>query len=107
MAPTQPDFYITRSGRVSRPPDRLIESAYAVAKEQYVNQFQEADQESVSKVTETIEICGMMKALLFLEAVKEKPEEAMKALREEVMKAIKIDIWKPVHRSQLSDEQKA
>lgn len=31
----------------------------------------------------------------------------MKALREEVKKATKIDIWKPVHRAQLSDEQKA
>ena len=92
MAPTQPDVYITRSGRVSRPPDRIIESAYAVVKEQYVNQFQDADQESVSKVTKTIEICGRMKALLFHKAVKEKLEEAMKALREEVMKAIKSDI---------------
>ena len=107
MAPTQPEVYITHSGRVSCPPDRLIELAYAVVKEQYVNQFQDADRESVSKVTKTIEICGMMKTLLFHKAVKEKPEEAMKALREEVMKAIKIDMWRPVHRSQLSDEQRA
>ena len=106
VAPNHPEVYITRSGRVSRPPVRLIESAYAVVKEQYVNQFQDADRESVSKVTKTIEICGMMKTLLFHKAVKEKPEEAMKALREEVMKAIKIDIWRPVHRLQLSDEQR-
>jgi len=103
----EPGIYITRSGRVSRPPDRLIESAYAVVKEQYIMQFQDPNPESISKVTETIEVCGMMKALLFQKAVKEKPEEAMKALREEVKKAIKIDIWKPVHRAQLSDEQKA
>jgi hypothetical protein len=36
----------------------------------------------MNKATQTIEICGMMKALLFQKAVKEKPEEAMKALRE-------------------------
>jgi hypothetical protein len=103
----EPGVYITRSGRVSRPPDCLIESAYAVVKEQYIMQFQDPNLESISKITETIEVCGMMKALLFQKAVKEKPEEAMKALREEVKKAIKIDIWKPVHRAQLSDEQKA
>ena len=98
---------ITRSGRVSRPPDRLIESAHAVVKEQYIMQFQDPNPESISKVTEIMEVCSMMKALLFQKAVKEKPEEAMKALREEVKKAIKINIWKPVHRAQLSDEQKA
>ena len=106
ITPSQPDVYITRSGRVSRPPDRLIESAYAVVKEQYVKQFQDADPESINKVTETIEVCGMMKALLFQKAVKEKPEEATKALREEVTKAIKIKIWEPVHLNSLSEEEK-
>ena len=104
--PTQPAVYVTRSGRVSRPPDRLIESAYAVVKEQYVKQFRDADPDATNTVTETIEVCGMMKALLFQKAVKEKPEEAMKALREEVMKAIKIKIWEPVHLNSLSAEEK-
>ena len=104
--PTQPDVYITRSGRVSRPPDLFIESAYAVVKEQYVKQFRDADPDATNMVTKTIEVGGMMKALLFQKAVKENPEEAMKAQRKEVMKAIQIKIWEPVHQNSLSAEEK-
>ncbi len=39
-----------------------------------------------------IEICGMMKVMLFQHAVSAKPEESMKALKEEVKKAVKIDM---------------
>jgi hypothetical protein len=59
------DVYVTRLGRVSCPPQRLIESACTIVKEQYMQQFQDAELESISNVTETIKICGMMKALLF------------------------------------------
>jgi hypothetical protein len=45
----------------------------------------------------TIEIVGMMKAMLFQHAMKVRPDEAMDALRDEVKKALKINIWKPVH----------
>jgi hypothetical protein len=54
IAAPEPGVYITRFGRVSHPPDRLIESAYVVVKEQYIMQFQDPDPESISKVTETI-----------------------------------------------------
>ncbi len=99
--------YVTHSGRVSHPTNRLIESAYAIVKEQYIKQFQDSDPESFSKVTDTVKICGTMKALLFQKAMKEKPEEAIKVLREEVKKAIKINNWKKVHRAQVRDKQKA
>jgi hypothetical protein len=70
-------FYVTRSGHISRPPDaHLIETAYAMIQETYLDNF-----------------C-------------EKPLEAMKALKEEVIKAIKIDIWDPVHPKDMSAEER-
>ncbi len=91
--------YVTRSGRISRPPNRLIETAYAVVKETYVQNYQDM----MSEVNQaTIECTYAMKALLFQKALKLKPEEAMKALREEVSKTIKLDIWEPVHLESLT-----
>jgi hypothetical protein len=59
-----------------------------------------------SEQNEIIEMCGMMKAMLFQHAVSAKPEEAMKALKEEVRKAIKIDILDPVFLHDLTEEEK-
>jgi hypothetical protein len=94
--------YITRSGRISRPPDRFIEMAYAVIAETYKQNFYE-DADNFEHAV--VECTLSMKALLFQRALEQKPEEAMKALREEVMKAIKIDIWEPVHPEVLSEEE--
>jgi hypothetical protein len=99
-----PGFYITRSGRVSRPPNHLFETAYAVIRETYRQNFSEES----NNVNKEIEECSyaMGKALLFQNAVVDKPEEAMQALWEEVIKAIKINIWHPVHIKDLTEEQK-
>jgi hypothetical protein len=96
--------YRTRSVRISRPPTRLIETAYAVLREMYRDNFGEGS-ENVNK--DIIECTyAMKKALLFQKAVLTKPEEAMKALKEEVAKALKINIWHPVHLDDLSQEQR-
>ena len=96
-------MYVTRSGRVSRPPSRLIETAYAMIREAYCNNFREGS----DNITKDIVECtySMSKALLFQKAMVSKPEKAMKALREEVIKAIKINIWHPVHLENLSEEE--
>jgi hypothetical protein len=101
--PLESGAYVTRSGRVSRPPQRLIETSYAVLKEVYRNNFSDMDN---TEIKETIEVTYMMKVLLFQKAVSQRPEEAMMALTEEVTKAVKIDIWEPVHLSDLTDEEK-
>jgi hypothetical protein len=46
--------YVTRSGCVSRPPDRLIESAYAVIQETYVQNFREIDGSSAQDTIECV-----------------------------------------------------
>jgi hypothetical protein len=95
----EPVPYVTRSGCISRPPNRLIETAYAVVNETYIQNYQDI----ASDVPQaTIECIYAMKALLFQKALKLKPEEAMKALREEVLKTIKLDIWEPVHLKPLN-----
>ena len=101
---TGPGLYVTRSGRVSRPPSRLIETAYAVIRETYHENFSE----SGNNITKEIVECtySMQKALLFQNAMKSRPDEAMKALREEVIKAMKINIWHPVHYKDLSEEER-
>jgi hypothetical protein len=95
--------YVTRSGRISRPPNRLIETAYAVVKEMYVQNYQDMTSEDNQA---TIECTYAMKALLFQKALKLKPQEAMKALREEVSKTIKLDVWEPVHLENLTTEER-
>ncbi len=91
--------YVTRSGRVSRPPNRLIEMAYAVVKDTYIKNFQDTGSNDSKTI---IECTYAMKALLLQKALRLKPDEAMKALREEVEKTVKIDIWEPVHLESLS-----
>ncbi len=94
--------YVTRSGRISRPPARLIETAYATIRETYLDNFCHIENDT----KELVECTYAMKALLF-QAMQEKPVEAMRALREEVIKAIKIDIWDPVHpKDMLAEERK-
>jgi hypothetical protein len=83
------EHYVTRSGCVSRPPSRLIETAYAILHETYQQNYREK-QENVSN--ELIECTYAMKALLFQKAMAQNPEEAMQALREEVQKAVKMDM---------------
>jgi len=99
----QAGSYVTRSGRISRPPIRLIETAYAVICETYHDNFYEG----IDNINKEIVECayGMKKALLFQKAMNTRPEEVMKALREEVVKALKINIWHPVHMSDLSAEE--
>jgi len=99
-----PGVYVTRLGRVSRPPNRLIETAYAVIRETYRQNFSEDCDDLKKEIVECTYAMG--KALLFQKAVVDKPEEAMQALREEVIKAIKINIWHPVHLKDLTEEQK-
>jgi len=96
-------LYVTRSGRISRPPNRLIETAYAVIRETYHDNFYEGSDDTNKEIIECA--YGMKKALLFQKAMNTRPVEAMKALREEVVKAIKINIWHPVHMSDLSTEE--
>jgi hypothetical protein len=101
--PEQPKgLYMTRSGRISRPQDHLIETAYAVIHETYMHNFSEAIDDAIKA---TVECTYAMKALLFQKALEDKPEEAMKALREEVLKAVRIDIWSPVHPNNLTAEE--
>jgi hypothetical protein len=100
----EPGVYYTRSGRAVKPPERFgFEKALAVIKEVYNDNLQKLE---TSEQTEIIEICGMMKAMLFQHAVSAKPEEAMKALKEEVRKAVNIDIWEPVFLHDLTNEEK-
>jgi hypothetical protein len=99
----QSGHYVTRFGRVSCPPVRLMESTYAVLKETY---HQNSYEGSDNKAKEAIECTySMKKALLFDKAMVARPEEAMKALREEVIKAIRINIWHPIHPKDLSKEE--
>ena len=101
---SEPGVYYTRSGRAVKPPERYgFEKALAVIEEVYNENLQHLES---SEQNEIIEICGMMKAMLFQHAVSAKPEEAMKALKEEVRKAIKIDIWDPVFLHDLTEEEK-
>ncbi len=65
----------------------------AVIEEVYNENLQHLES---SEKNENIEICEMMKAMLFQHAASAKPEEATKALKEEVRKAVKFDIWDPV-----------
>jgi hypothetical protein len=91
---SEPDVYYTRSGRAVKPPERYgFEKALAVIEEVYNENLQHLES---SEKNEIIEICEMMKAMLFQHAVSAKPEEATKALKEEVRKAVKFDIWDPV-----------
>jgi hypothetical protein len=101
---TGPGLYVTRSGRVSCPTSRLIETAYALIRETYRENFSE----SGNNITKEIVECtySMQKALLFQNAMKSRPDEAMKALREEVIKAMKINIWHPVHKDLSEEERK-
>jgi dihydroneopterin aldolase len=92
-----------RSGRISRPPTRLIETAYAAIQETYLNNFHDMGENDMNG---KVECTYAMKALLFQKEMQKKPIEAMKALREEVIKAIKIDIWDAVHLEDLSAEEK-
>jgi hypothetical protein len=94
--------YVTRYGRVSRPPQRLMETAYGVIHETYLQNFCDA---SECKSIQMIETTYMMIALLFQKAMENRPEEAMKALHEEVMKALKIDFWEPVHPRDMTEEE--
>jgi hypothetical protein len=54
--PQEAGVYVTRSGRASRPPQRLIETAYAALKETYLTNFSDTNE-------------FMMKVLLFQKAV--------------------------------------
>jgi hypothetical protein len=47
--PLESGAYVTRSGRVSRPPQRLIETSYAALKEVYRNNFSDIDYTEVKK----------------------------------------------------------
>jgi hypothetical protein len=85
--PQEAGVYVTRSGRASRPPQRLIETAYVALKETYLTNFSDTNE---SELKQTIEVTYMMKALLFQKAVSQRPDEAMKALEEEVTKAVKM-----------------
>jgi hypothetical protein len=99
-----PGLYVTRSGRVSRPPSRLIETAYAVIREKYHQNFSK-ESDNVNK--EIVECTySMQKEWLFQNVMKSRPNEAMKALREEVIKAVKINILHPVHYKVLSEEER-
>jgi hypothetical protein len=99
-----PGLYVTRSGRVSRPPSRLIETAYAVIREKYHQNFSK-ESDNVNK--EIVECTySMQKEWLFQNVMKSRPNEAMKALREEVIKAVKINILHPVHYKDLSEEER-
>ncbi len=93
--------YITRSGRISRPPNHLIETAYAILSDTYVHNYHDVDDDEAKA---TVECTFAMKALLFQKAVEQKPKEVMRALKEEVLKAVKIDIWEPIHPREMSEE---
>jgi hypothetical protein len=92
-------------GRAVKPPERYeFEKALAVIKEvMYNDNLQHLE---TSEQTETIDLCGMMKAMLFQYAVSAKLEEAMIALKEEVRKAVNIDIWDLVFLHDLTKEEK-
>ncbi len=63
-----------------KPPERYgFEKALVVIEEVYNGNLQHLES---SEQNEIIEICGMMKAMLFQHAVSVKPEEAMKTLKE-------------------------
>jgi hypothetical protein len=96
------ELYVTRSGRISRPPARLIETAYATIRETYLDNFCHIENDT----KELVECTYAVKALLFQKAMQQKPVEAMRALREEVIKAMKIDIWDPVHPKDMSAEER-
>jgi hypothetical protein len=101
---TQVEHYRTRSGRVVKPPQLYgFEKAMATVKEWYKAEHHDMDD---GEKQATIEIVGMMKAMLFQHAMRVRPDEAMDALRDEVKKALKIDIWKPVHMDDLSEEER-
>jgi len=99
-----PGTYLIRSGRVSRPTMRLIETVYAMIRETYRDNFREGSENITKEIVEYT--YAMRKALLFQKAIIDKPDEAMQALREEVIKDMKIDIWHPVHLRDLTDDQK-
>jgi hypothetical protein len=102
----QPDtqqLYVTRSGSVSRPPNCLLETAYAVIREMYQQNFCDERDDVENGI---VECTYDMKALLFQKALEQKPEEAMKALREEVKMSVKIDIWDPIHLEDMSEEER-
>jgi hypothetical protein len=104
ILPTTNELYTTRSGRVVKPPQRYVETAYAVVKEYYMKNY--CDMDNRMPPSMSVETVGAMKAMLFQHALKQRPEEAMKALREEVQKALKINVWKPIHWEHLSEEEK-
>jgi hypothetical protein len=100
----EPGVYYNHYGRAVKPPERYgFEKAFAVIKEVYNDNLQNLE---TSELTKIIEICGMMKAMLFQLTVSTKPEEAMKALKEEVKKAVNIDIWDSVFLHDLKMEEK-
>ncbi len=97
-------LYSTRSGRVVKPPQRYgFEEAFTVVKEYYNKKYHEMEYRIPQM---TIESVGAMKAILFQNALKQRPKEAMEALREEVQKALKINIWKPILWDHLNEEEK-
>jgi hypothetical protein len=49
---TGPGLYVTRSGRVSRPPSRLIETAYAVIRETYRENFSKSGDNITKEIVE-------------------------------------------------------
>ncbi len=59
--------YVTRLGRVSHPPNRLIEMAYAVVKDTYIKNFQDTGSDENKTI---VECTYAMKALLFQKALK-------------------------------------
>ena len=62
----EPTPYVTRYGRISRPPSRLIETAYAVLNETYIQNYQDIGSEELK---DTVECTYAMKALLFQKAL--------------------------------------
>jgi hypothetical protein len=87
---SEPGVYYTRSGRAGKPPERYgFEKALAVIEEVYNENLQHLES---SEQNEIIEVCGMMKAMLFQHAVSEKHGRSHEALKEEVKKAVKVDI---------------
>jgi hypothetical protein len=72
-----PGRCITRSGRISHPPARLIEMAYVVIWETYHDNFSKGSENLNKEIVECT--YATQKALLFQKAILTKPEEAMKA----------------------------
>ncbi len=97
--------YYARSRRAVEPPKRyVVEKISAVIKEVMCND--NLQNLETSEQTEVIEICGMMKTILFQHAVSEKPDEAMKALTKEVRMAVNDDIWDQVLLHDLTKKEK-